>query len=113
VGVQVDQARRDELAAGIEHAAGALGRNAGLHRLDHAEADADVALAGEVLARVEHVGVAHQQVEPVVRAHCGLRQGRGRAQARSGSEQQLPALDRRCLLVALRAAAGRTPLGPV
>ena len=89
VRVQIDQPRRHQLAAGIEHAIGAFWRDAGLDRFDHPVANADVALAAQLLARVEHVGVAHQQIELVVRSHrrehCG---GHQRAQGRVGASRQ-------------------------
>ena len=73
VRVQVDQARRHELAGGVEHAQRACGRDVGLERLDHAEADADVALAAQVLARIEHVAALDDEIELVVRPHGGAR----------------------------------------
>jgi len=71
--VQVDQPGRRELAAGIEHAQRLRGGDVGLHRLDHAEADPDVARAPQRLARIEHVGILDDQVELVVRPHGGAR----------------------------------------
>ena len=71
--MQVDQAGRHQLAAGVEHAQRARRRNVGFDRLDQAVADADVALAAQLLARVEHVAALDHQVELVVRAHGGAR----------------------------------------
>ena len=72
VRVQVDEAGRDELAAGVEHAQRALGRDIGLERLHHAVADADVAPAAQPLARVEHLAALDDEVELVVRTHRGM-----------------------------------------
>ena len=43
-----------------------------LERLDHAPADADVALAPQRLARIEHVAALDDEVELVVRPHRGM-----------------------------------------
>src|SRR4051812_43734595 len=72
VRVEVDQARRDELSTCIEHAQRALGRDVRLECLDHAGADADVAPRPQLLARVEHLAALDEEVELVVRPHCGL-----------------------------------------
>ena len=71
--MQIDQPGSDQLARCIEQALGARRRNVGFDRLDHAVADADVALAAQVLARVEHVAALDDQIELVVRAHRGER----------------------------------------
>ena len=49
--VQVDEPGRHELAGGVEERASRAGRDVGFDRLDHAVADADVALAAQRLAR--------------------------------------------------------------
>ncbi len=48
------------------------GRDIVLDRLDHAPADADVALAAQRLAGVEHVAALDDEVELVVRPHRGV-----------------------------------------
>ena len=83
--MKIDQAGRHQLAGDVEQALGARRRNVGFERLDHAEADADVALAAQVLARVEHVAALDDQIELVVRSHRGERRragerGRGAAE---------------------------------
>ena len=88
VAMQVDQPWRDQLAASIHHPMGSVGRDAGLNGLDQTVAHADVTLAGQALARVQHVGVAQQQVEFVGRAHGrlgghGQRAGRSEGDARA------------------------------
>ena len=84
VAVQIDEARRHQLAGGVDHAQRARGRDVGLDRLDQAVADADVALAAQRLARVEHVAALDHEVELVVRPHGGG----GRAEAaRSGQRE--------------------------
>ena len=50
---------------------GAGGRNLVLDGLDHAPANADVALAPQRLAGIEHIAALDHEVELVVRAHCG------------------------------------------
>ena len=50
----------------------ARGRNIGLDRLDHAPANADVALAAQRLAGIEHVAALDHEVELVVRPHRGV-----------------------------------------
>ena len=78
--MQVDQAGRDELAAGIEHAQRAGGRDVRLDRLDDTVADADVAPAAQALARVEHVAALDEEIELVVRPHGGERASAARRQ---------------------------------
>ena len=51
---------------------GARGRNLVLDRLDHAPANADVALSAQRLAGVEHVAALDHEVELVVRPHRGV-----------------------------------------
>jgi len=72
VGVQVDQPRCDQPAAGFEHAQRPLGGNTAFHGLDHAEADADVANAAQILAGIEHFAALDEEIELVVRPHRGL-----------------------------------------
>jgi hypothetical protein len=83
VAVQVDQAGRHQLAVGTEHAVCARCRDVGLERLDHPEADADVALAAQILARIEHVAALDHEIELVVRPHRG-ECGRAGKRKRSG-----------------------------
>ena len=71
--VQIDQARRHQFAGGVDHAQRPCFRNLRLNRFDHAEADSDVAAAAQRLAGVEHVAAFDEQVELVVRSHCGMR----------------------------------------
>ena len=51
---------------------GARGRNLVFDRLDHAPANADVALAAQRLAGIEHVAALDHEVELVVRSHRGV-----------------------------------------
>ena len=69
VAVQVDQAGRHQLARGVDGLGSAGGRNVGLDRLDHAPANADVALSPQRLAGVEHIAALDHEVELVVRPH--------------------------------------------
>jgi len=55
VGVEVDEPGRDQFAGGVQHLLRARGRNVRLDRLDHAEADADVAPSPQALTWVEDV----------------------------------------------------------
>jgi hypothetical protein len=89
VAVQVDQARRHQLAGGVEHAQRPLRRDVGLERLDHPIADADVAPAPQRLARVEHVAALDDEIELVVRTHGGERPaaGRGECEGTGGGEK--------------------------
>ncbi|MEA2872083.1 MAG: hypothetical protein QOH67_2059 [Hyphomicrobiales bacterium] len=92
VAVQIDQAGRDQLAVDAEHALGARRRNIGLDRLDHAIADTDVALAAQVLARVEHIAALDHEIELVVRPHggeCG--RARGSQRERAGAAKKFTA----------------------
>src|SRR6516162_7693587 len=81
MGVQVDEPGRHELAGSVEDALRARWRDVGLERLDHAEADSDVALSAQILAGIKHVAALDHQVELIVRAHGGARRS-----ARCGSE---------------------------
>ena len=84
VGMQVDQARRNELPAGAQNPVRLVGGNIGFQRLDRAEADADVALGAQVLAGVENLPALDHEVELVIGPH-----GRERARARrTGSRQR-------------------------
>jgi hypothetical protein len=71
--VEVDQPRRHQLAAGIEDAQRAGCGNVGLHRLDDAVADAEIAPTAQRLARIEHIAAFDYQVELVIRPHGGAR----------------------------------------
>jgi hypothetical protein len=81
--VEIDEPGGHELAAGIEQAQRAGGRNVGVDRLDDAVADADVALAAQRLARIEHVAAFDHQIELVVRSH-----GRARRTADGAAERK-------------------------
>ncbi len=84
--MQIDEARGHELASGIDGLQGAGGRNLRLDRLDHAPADADIALALERLAGIEHVAALDHQIELVVRPH--RRMGLLRETSDGGSSRQ-------------------------
>ncbi len=84
MGMQVDQARRNELPAGAQNPVRLVGWNIGFQRLDHAEADADVALGAQVLAGVENLSALDHEIELVIRPH-GRERGRAR---RTGSRQR-------------------------
>ena len=86
VAVQVDQPRRDELAAGIHHALRTFGGNRRLDGFDQAVANADVALARQAAARIECIGIANQQVEFVIRPHGREHRARERAQGAQSGE---------------------------
>ena len=102
VGVQVDEARRHELAGGVEHALSALsaGMSASSASIS-AEADADIALGPEVLAGIEHLAALDHagrtcRSGPWPRAPA-LRQARSpRARGRkpTGKRQELAARGR-------------------
>jgi hypothetical protein len=87
--VQVDEAGRHQLAGGIEHAQRPLGRNLGLDRLDQPIADADVALAAQRLARIEHVAALDDEVELVARRHGGERRPARGERTRGGGEKKV------------------------
>ena len=92
VGMQVDQSRRHQLAPGIEHAQRPRRGDVGLDRLDHAEADADVALAAQRLARIEHVAALDHEVELVVRPHRCIGTARhGCDRGRAGQAEKMTA----------------------
>ncbi len=73
---QVNQARLNELSACVHQALRAFWGYAGLDSFNLPEADANVALAREVSARIDEVGVANAQVKLVVRTH-GAQRGEG------------------------------------
>jgi hypothetical protein len=85
MGMDVYQARRHQLAGDIEHAQRALPRDVGLHCLDHAPTDADVATPAQVLAGIEHLAALDDEVELVVRARGGER---GTATHCAGADRQ-------------------------
>ena len=72
VAMQVDQAGRHQFARRIDGLQRALGRNLRLDRLDHAPADADVALAPQRLAGIEHVAALDHEIEFVRGTHRRL-----------------------------------------
>ena len=96
--VQVDQPRNDELARGVEDAIGARRRNVAFDGLDDAVADADVALAAQLLARVEDFATLDHEIELVVRSHrrvceaCTQARGRRRAGQRARAAQPVPSM---------------------
>ena len=96
VGVQIDEPRQHQLAGGVEHAVGARRRNVGLDRRDLAEAEADVALAAQLLRRVEQLAALDHQVELVVRLHLRAQRAADRAQreCRTHSGDEAPAIVR-------------------
>lgn len=71
--VQIDESRRGESAAGVQHAQAPLGRNLALERRDAPETDADVAPAAQILARVEDVGVLDEEIELLLRKRAANR----------------------------------------
>ena len=71
--VQVDQPGRDQLAGSVDALCRAGRRDFVLDRLDHAPADADVALAPQRLAGVENVTAFDHEIEFVVGTHGGQR----------------------------------------
>ena len=77
--VDVDQARHDELAAGVERR-GALGRERGLDGRDSARRDADVAHGVEPQRRVDDAPAFDDEVEP-----CAAAPPAGRCRARSAA----------------------------
>ena len=87
--MQVDEAGRRELAARVEHSQPAIGGDLALEGLDTTEADADVAPAAQVLARVENVGVLDHEVELVLRPDLRERPGeRGSGDCERASAQE-------------------------
>jgi hypothetical protein len=76
--MQVDQAGQDRAPRCVEHPQGAGDGDVRLDRLDLAEAHANVALAAQLLARIEHLAALDDEVELVVRPHGGAhRRGHG------------------------------------
>src|SRR5262249_25629613 len=73
VGMKIDETGRYELARGIEDAQCALCRDVRFESFDNAKANADVALAPQALARVEHVAALDHKIEFVIRSHGGAR----------------------------------------
>jgi hypothetical protein len=73
VRVEVDEPRRHELPSGVEDALRALRRDIGFERLDHTEADADIAPSAQALAGIEHVAALDHKIELVIWAHGGGR----------------------------------------
>ena len=89
--MQVDQSRRYQLAAGIEYAQRPARRDVGFDRFDHAEADADVALAAQRLARIECVSALDHEIELVVRCHGGARRAAQGERERTGGDEKIAA----------------------
>jgi hypothetical protein len=71
--VQVDQARRHQLAGGIDDAQCTRIRDICLHRLDRTKSDSDIAAATQRLAGIEHIATLDKQIEFVIRPHRGMR----------------------------------------
>ena len=96
MGVEVGQARQHELARGIEVLRAARRRDFRLDRGDQGIADADVPLAAQVLAGIDDLPAADDQVVRIGRAESpGLRlgfldQSRG-GNGRTGRLQERPA----------------------
>ena len=67
--MQVDQSRRDQSPGRAQYLERTLGRNVGLHSLDHAIADTNVPHPTQLLARIEDFPALDQQVELVIGAH--------------------------------------------
>ena len=86
--VQVDEAGRHQLAAGVDDAQRPRRRDIGLDGLDEAVADADVAPAAQRLARVEHVAALDEEIELVVRPHRGERWRTGGGERQGSSAGQ-------------------------
>ena len=61
--------RRAQLVICNSHLERTLGRNVGLHSLDHAIADTNVPHPTQLLARIEDFPALDQQVELVIGAH--------------------------------------------
>jgi len=91
--MEVDEPGRDQFAGGVQHLLRARGRNVRLDRLDHAEADADVAPSPQALTWVEDVASFDHQIELVVRPHggAGPSDPRGSKGSRTGCDQELTA----------------------
>src|SRR5258708_4826705 len=90
--MQVDEAGRHQLAAGIDRTQRPRGRDIGFDRFDHAIADADVAPAAQRLARIEHLAALDHEIELVVRPHGGeCRSACGSEREGSGAGQNLAA----------------------
>jgi hypothetical protein len=89
--MQVDQSRRYQLAAGIEHAQRPARGNVGFDRFDHAVADADIAPAAQRLTRIERVSAFDQEIELVVRPHGGARRAPHGERERTGGDEKIAA----------------------
>ena len=83
--VQIDEARRHQLAGSIQQFVGARRRNIRLQRLDQPVADADITLAAQRLTRIEHIAALDNQIELVGRPHRGKRRAARRRNQREGS----------------------------
>ena len=73
--VYIDETGRHQLAGRIDHAQGTGLGNIRLDRFDHTEAYADVAAAAQRLTGIKHIATLDEQVEFVIRPHCGMRAG--------------------------------------
>jgi hypothetical protein len=96
VRVEVDEPRRHELAAGVEHALRALRRDICFERLDHTEADTNVTPSAQALAGIEDVATLDDKIELVIWTHGGARRAfpGGQKGERTGGGEKLAARDR-------------------
>ena len=67
--MQIDESRRDQFAARVHHTLRALGCDSRIDQFDLAEPNADVAFAREILAWIDHVRIANQQIKFIVGTH--------------------------------------------
>ena len=84
MGVEIDEPRADEVAGDVEGLFRHCGRDLRLDRGDQRIADADIAPRAQVLARVEHVAAADDEIVRIARAE---RRGRGE-RAPAGAERE-------------------------
>ena len=93
MGMQVDQARCDELARRVEHLGGGRHCNVGLDSGDAGVADSDVATGMQVLARIDDVAALDDEVELVRPPDAELGPGRAAQHQRwrrtAGSENEI------------------------
>ena len=69
--VKIDETRRYQLAVGVDQAERSRGWNLFRHGLDHPVPNPNVALAPQRLTWIEHLAALDEEIELVVRAHCG------------------------------------------
>src|SRR5262249_51502507 len=99
VGVEIDEARRDEFPRGVEHAQRTGRGNFRLKRLDYPIADPDVPPGPERLTWIEHLAALDYQIELVVGSHNGTRRtGKsGSPTNRTPGNQKIPSAPPLCL----------------